>query len=1117
MSLVQKLTPNFADRTLFRGAQYLRDGAVKILDHSPTHVEAVVHRHARYLVSIRLEGSRLYIACTCPYFGGGKPCKHLWATILEANRKNYLAEADEHDRLELWIDDSRVRELWAEQERSNRVQGNVGWQARKVPSSRSRVNPEPKWKQQLNHLTASVSNSARFDSEMWPPDRQIIYVIDSDSSWTSGRLALEIGYRQLNKKGSWTKFKPKRIPLNAVRTMRDPTDVQILSLLSGAKEYFYYSVYSFDSLFSHCSVSPALQTLLLPLMCATGRCYLRGRNGEMSLIEWDQTAQWELALKLRGQESTETYDLEAVLKRQEEELDPAAALLIVEGIVVGPDSRAARLISRGARDWITPLKQMDGLHVPASQVDDLLEKLLSLPNLPRLALPVELEYKQIERTPVPQLLVRKENSPYYSYKSQSMRLAANLRFNYEGVSVDLFEKRSGVYDRASRSFMLRDFSAERLASDLLVSLGFKQNSDFNDPPVFELSPKNLPRTVKSLLEAGWKVEAEGKLYRRPSSMSLSVSSGIDWFELHGAIEFGEGMIVKLPDLLSALKRGESMVQLGDGSFGLLPEDWLKKYGPITSFGETAEDHLRFRRTQTGILDALLAAQPDIKTDETSARILNEWRNFKGIEALSPPASFVGSLRPYQSEALGWFQFLERFSFGGCLADDMGLGKTVQVLALLESVRVARQELSTSPAGTTIANATGFRPRPSLVVVPRSLVFNWQQEASRFTPQLRVLTHTGAERTKGTAHFDEYDLILTTYGTLRRDALYFHNTRFDYVILDESQAIKNAKTESAKAVRLLNSRNRLALSGTPIENHLGELWSLFEFLNPGMLGDASVFQLSINGKSPDEGTRSLLARALRPFILRRTKEQVAKELPEKLEQTIYCEMETQQGKQYDELRDHYRRSLLERVERTGINRAKIQILEALLRLRQAACHPALLDEELEDVPSAKLDVLLPQLSEVIAEGHKALVFSQFTSFLAIVRRRLEREGIIYEYLDGQTRDRGARVDRFQGDLGCQLFLISLKAGGLGLNLTAADYVFLLDPWWNPAVESQAIDRAHRIGQSKRVFAYRLITRDTVEEKVLALQATKRELADAIINEDNSLIRNITSDDLLLLLS
>jgi SNF2 family DNA or RNA helicase len=336
------------------------------------------------------------------------------------------------------------------------------------------------------------------------------------------------------------------------------------------------------------------------------------------------------------------------------------------------------------------------------------------------------------------------------------------------------------------------------------------------------------------------------------------------------------------------------------------------------------------------------------------------------------------------------------------------------------------------------------------------------------------------------------------------------------VLDEAQAIKNASTESAKATRLLNGEHRLALTGTPVENSLTDLWSLFEFLNPGLLGNAALFrsQTAANASGDSAG---ILARALRPFILRRTKDQVAKELPAKTEQTIYCELESQQRKLYNELRDHYRGSLLGQIERDGIRKSKMQILEALLRLRQAACHPGLIDVKRAADASSKLDTLLPQLREVIAEKHKALVFSQFTSFLSILRKKLDKEGIPYEYLDGKTRDRQSKVHHFQEDPQCPLFLISLKAGGLGLNLTAAEYVFLLDPWWNPAAEAQAIDRSHRIGQSRHVFAYRLIAKDTVEEKVLELQKTKRALADSILTPENSVLAGLDRETLELLLS
>jgi SNF2 family DNA or RNA helicase len=495
------------------------------------------------------------------------------------------------------------------------------------------------------------------------------------------------------------------------------------------------------------------------------------------------------------------------------------------------------------------------------------------------------------------------------------------------------------------------------------------------------------------------------------------------------------------------------------------------------------------------------------------------------------------------------QFLERFGFGGCLADDMGVGKTVQVLALLEARRASgngnssgnrgkassgdakpsagkvkasggnakRSTLAAkaSPAGGEASTPQEVR-RPSLAVVPRSLIFNWIEEAARFTPRLRLKDHTGAVRT--TEDFQDYDLILTTYGTLQRDIATLKDIPFEYVILDEAQAIKNAQTKSAKATRLLKANHRLALSGTPVENHLGELWSLFEFLNPGMLGAAWLGKKASQAmRNPDEATRRTLARALRPFILRRTKEQVAAELPPKLEQTLLCEVQGSQRRLYNELRDHYRRSLMGTIDKQGLARSKMHVLEALLRLRQAACHPGLIDSKKTADSSAKLDTLLPRLAEVLDEGHKALVFSQFTSLLAIVRRQLDSDQVNYEYLDGKTRDRQACVERFQNDPDCRLFLISLKAGGLGLNLTAAEYVFLLDPWWNPAVEAQAIDRAHRIGQERPVFAYRLIAKDTVEEKILELQRSKRDLADAIITADNSVIGALTREDLELLLS
>ncbi len=510
--------------------------------------------------------------------------------------------------------------------------------------------------------------------------------------------------------------------------------------------------------------------------------------------------------------------------------------------------------------------------------------------------------------------------------------------------------------------------------------------------------------------------------------------------------------------------------------------------------------VRFLPSQAVLLDALLAAAPKVDVDRKFERIRERLRSFERIEPAAEPRGFRGELRAYQQDGLGWLRFLKDFGFGGCLADDMGLGKTVQVLALLQWRR-----LGGSAAG-----------RPSLVAAPRSVLRNWAEEAARFAPRLEVLIYHGPNRRALLETFERRNLIITTYATLRIDIAELGDIDFDYAVLDEAQAIKNASSQTAKACRLLRAQYRLALTGTPVENHLGELWSIFEFLNPGMLGRLPRLRKWSGKKSIDQDSLSTVASALRPFILRRTKRQVLSDLPAKTEQTLYCDLTAKQRRLYGELRNHYRALLTKRISKMGIKRSKIQVLEALLRLRQAACHPGLIDKKRTKESSAKLDVLLAQLEEVLEEGHKVLIFSQFVSLLTILRGFLDRRGITYEYLDGRTRQRKKRIERFQTDDDCRLFLISLKAGGLGLNLTAADYVYILDPWWNPAVEAQAVDRAHRIGQTRPVFAYRLISRDTVEEKILQLQAGKRELADAILTADRSLIRNLTAEDLRLLL-
>ena len=1089
---------------------------MKLRTGSATEVAGQVQGSELYNVSLKWSKAGLAVWCECPYFEDqGVPCKHLWATILAAAERGHLSEILAAGNVRL--DTETLFNLNSEDEPAEAVasrtaitNGNQGSsssdrihiirQANEIRRDPRPV-PLPAWKTQLSRI-AQTAAPPRNVAPSWPARAEIAYILDVPRSDTLGGLVLAIASRTRGKDGEWRNA-PKSCPISRGRIPVLPVaeDREILTVLIGGNPYPSYGYYDgYDRGLDSFWLSPLMAQSLLPRVLQTGRCFLPFERDEMEKppLAWDDGEPWRFVLEVGGSKR-QGWQLTGSFHRAEQRLSVKDPLLATRGGFLVTRECVARLVEDDAHAWIADLRKSGALVVPEKDREEFLGSLLHSPALPTLELPEEWKYEEVSLSP---RLCLKIFGPGSKYGNKSGRVKAELSFDYEGRTVAENLAGRGIYDAASRRFIRRDDGAEKAAAAQLQELGLRfAITIWETDTGWSLTPSRLPRIVRALAESGWHVTAEGKVFRQPGKSSVSVSSGVDWFELHGAVEYGD-TTARFPQLLAALKRGETMVILDDGSYGLLPEEWLRRFGPVATMGEAEGDHIRFRPTQAGILDALLATQPAVDCDEAFAHVRKELARFASIEPAEQPAGFSGRLREYQREGLGWMHFLRQFSFGGCLADDMGVGKTAQVLALLESRRELRAQAKFD--------------EPSLVVVPKSLIFNWKQEIERFTPQLRVLDYTGSTRNKD--ELSGYDVILTTYGTLRRDALHFKDKVFDYVILDEAQAIKNEKTESAKAARLLRGNHRLALTGTPVENHLGELWSLFEFLNPGMMGAFGGLQLAGGSRqNPDGEARKLLSHALRPFLLRRTKEQVARELPPKIEQTIYCEMEPRQRTLYNELREHYRQALLPKIDAEGIGKSKIMVLEALLRLRQAACHPGLVDRKLVKDPSAKLDVLIEQLHAVLDEGHKALVFSQFTSLLAILRASLEGEGIEYEYLDGKTVDRQARVERFQQDAGCRLFLISLKAGGVGLNLTAADYVFILDPWWNPAVEAQAVDRTHRIGQLRQVFAYRLIARDTVEEKVLQLQESKRKLADAIIGAENSLIRDLTPEDIALLLS
>jgi superfamily II DNA or RNA helicase len=950
------------------------------------------------------------------------------------------------------------------------------------------------------------------------PPAEILYVVEVEKTRHGGELTVSLRTRTPRKKGGFAKDKAAAVPVQALELLPDARDRRALPLLqaaatltgsaaSGYHPYDYAYGQGYERRFtSEARIPGAMAAELMPVLAATGRLFMRPEsNGELVPATYDGDPPWEFVLELSRDGAAPESQLSGVLQRGPESIPVSAPLLVTSSGWVLFDGRVGRLRHFDAFAMLASLRGGSKLALPAADEEAFLARLYAQRTLPRLALPEDLSLDERTGTPAPHLKIGPPAPRTMPWAPPSDRPTAELSFRYNGLPIASTDQRNVIAIVSERRLIRRDRDAEAAAAATLLDAGFQRAPPQPGEGVvagrYDVTRARLATAVRTLVDAGWRVEAEGKLYRQAGNFALSVTSGVDWFDLHGEIDF-DGVSATLPDLLRALRRGDTMVVLGDGSFGMLPEEWLKKYAPLAGMGAVEGDRLRFRPAQAGLLDALLASQPEVSVDAQFAKARDQLRQFTGVRPEKAPRSFRGELRPYQEVGLGWLSFLRRFGFGGCLADDMGLGKTIQVLAML-------------------AGRPRRSGRPSIVVVPKSLVWNWEQEAARFAPKLRVLAHVGPERAASLTALRKklagVDLIVTTYGVLRKDAPMLREIEADYVILDEAQAIKNSDSESAKAARLLRGDHRLALSGTPIENHLGELWSLIEFLNPGMLGAARAFGAATGAKRLEPETVASLARALRPFILRRTKEEVAPELPRKHEETILCEMEPEQRRLYDELRTHYRGSLLGKIEKDGLGKSKIQVLEALLRLRQVACHPGLVDKNRMAIGSGKMDVLLSRLEEVRREGHKALVFSQFTSFLALVRARLDAAKVPYEYLDGDTQDRQERVARFQTDEACPLFLLSLKAGGVGLNLTAADYVFILDPWWNPAVEAQAVDRAHRIGQSKRVFVYRLLCRDTVEEKVAALQETKRDLAASILAADGSVMQKLDRETLELLLA
>lgn len=623
-------------------------------------------------------------------------------------------------------------------------------------------------------------------------------------------------------------------------------------------------------------------------------------------------------------------------------------------------------------------------------------------------------------------------------------------------------------------------------------------------PVFAEQDEFFFLTPEQLMENFWMLHATDRMHQQDIKVfganslksfqfninkpviKIGLKSDIDWFDLEIDISFGNQK-VSLKELQKAFLKRSNYVALGDGTLGILPEEWMKKFSNYFKAGEIKKDGIKLSNYQFGIIDELfeeMEKKPPFLVEllEKKKRL----QNISNIEEVGIPKGIKAKLRDYQHHGLNWLAFLHKNQLGGCLADDMGLGKTLQAITFLQYLKLKDKKCL-----------------PSLIIAPTSLIFNWKNEIEKFCPSLKMLVFVGTNRIENKDNFSKYDLIISTYGSLLNDVEFIKDFKFNYIILDESQAIKNPNSKRYKAVRLLNSYNRLVLTGTPIENNTFDLYAQMNFINPGLLGNMTHFKTQFSDaidKEKNHEASHLLSKMIAPFLLRRTKEQVAKELPEKTENIIYCEMGTEQRKVYESFKNKYRDYLINKIDENGVENAQMYILEGLTKLRQICNSPALIsDEEDYGNQSIKLDLLIENIKEKTGK-HKILVFSQFVKMLQLIKTRLNEEQIYYEYLDGQTTNREEKVNNFQNNQDIRVFLISLKAGGTGLNLTEADYVFLVDPWWNPAVENQAIDRCYRIGQKQKVMAYRMICKDTIEEKIALLQGKKKAVATSIITVD-----------------
>lgn len=706
--------------------------------------------------------------------------------------------------------------------------------------------------------------------------------------------------------------------------------------------------------------------------------------------------------------------------------------------------------------------------------------------------PKGFEIVDINTIPVFELHIKYSESAGFSFEKKVVygNFSWDFREDAKELPLKVFFEKKGDYFKFYR--VHRKMAAENLRKKFLAEI-------VPNPESF-LAWENIPKdkglnwlaiNAVALQEMDFLIVQtthDFQFHLGEPTLEINTYTDGDWFDIQAIVTIGK---YKIPfiQFKNHILRHQKEYALPDGTFAILPETWFTNYRHLMEVAKKEGHNIRIRNYQIPLLPV------EEKTAKTATLL-----PFDQIPAVACPQNLRAELRHYQQKGYEWLCYMKENKAGIILADDMGLGKTLQTIALL--LKEKQNGIKT----------------PSLIVMPTSLVFNWANELRKFAPDLRSMTHTGANRSKTPSAFSFFDVILTTYGTMRIDIEMLKTFPFHYVILDESQSIKNPDAKISQAVKQLISQHRLSLTGTPLENSVIDIWSQMEFLNPGLLGNEAFFkqfyQIPIEKERSNKQATQLRS-IIQPYILRRKKQEVATDLPPKIENIHYCEMTEKQQELYSKTRDTYRNYLLELIQEGTLKKNKLNILAGLQKIRQIAIHPRMIDAEISIAESGKYAEVKEKLAEILLTDSKVLIFSQFVRMLSILESDLKASATPFLYLDGATPAlaRKKNVEAFQNNPDIKVFLISLKAGGVGLNLTAADYVFILDPWWNPAVEQQAIDRAHRIGQTKSVFYYKFITKNSIEEKILRLQQSKQELSDALIGQEDAFYQQLGAEELM----